>query len=275
LMGDGGASRYLYQLYPLASLVGEAAVSFDAADFGDLTALAAADRHAVEEILAFGPRFASDEEAGLPVPPFRRRVLFDRFSGYGIALACDLIRQGVADEDALRAELSARSGMTAFRRSLVDHFGSRADLIKLQQLTAQARGIPALFGDALPPAERTCLDLAIAEVTQLEYKEHAFRELAVLRTFYAGQLPLGEADAAELRRVFGESGTSVAARLGLPETATAAELRQRAYQRHAYWSARTVEALAGPLHHAGLVLRRSYEELIDAIESGHEALGVS
>jgi hypothetical protein len=173
----------------------------------------------------------------------------------------------VADEDTLRAELTSRSGMADFRRSLVDHFGRRADLIKLQHLTGEVRSLRDLFAGSLAPADQACLDTAIAQVTQLEYKEHAFRELAVLRGLYAGELPLSDADAQELRRVFGESGPSPAARLGLPETATIAELRQRAYRQHAYWSARTVEALAGPLHHAGRVLRRSYEELIDSIES--------
>jgi len=267
LMEEGGASRYLYHLYPVASLVGEAAVTFDAEDLADLTALAAVDPAELEDSLGFGPGFANDEQSGLPVPAARRRVLFDRFSAYGIALACSLVRDGAADERTLRTELAARSGMTDFRRSLVDHFGRRADLIKLQHLTGQVRDIPELFADPLQPGDRACLDAAIAEVTQLEYKEHAFRELAVLRSFYKKELPVSDAEAEELARVFGESGTSAAARLGLPETATSAELRDRAYQRHAYWSARTVEGLAGPLHHAGMVLRRSYENLIDAIET--------
>ena len=265
MMGEGEAGRYLYQLFPLATLVGEAAATFDAENFADLTALAAIDPLVLEDAVGFGSGFAAEDAAGLPVPAGRRRVLFDRFSGYGIVLACQLIRDGIADEDTLRAELAVRSGMAEFRRSLVSHFGNRADLIKLQQLIGQVKAIPAALGNDLGPRDRAALDGAVAEVSQLEFKEHAFRELALLRAFYAGELPLSDQDATDLRRVFGEAGTSPAARLGLPGSATREELRARALERHTYWSARSVEALPGPEHKAARVLRRSYEGLIGDI----------
>ena len=265
MMSEGEAGRYLYQLYPLATLVGEAAATFDAENFADLTALAAIDPLVLEDAVGLGSGFGAADAVGLPVPADRRRVLFDRFSAYGIALACQLIRDGIADEDTLKAELTERSGMAEFRRSLVSHFGNRADLIKLQQLIGQVRAIPATLGNQLQPRDRAALDRAVAEVSQLEFKEHAFSELALLRAFYAGRLSLGDQDAADLRRIFGETGTSAAARLGLLETAAVEELRARARERHSYWSTKSVEALPGPEHHAARVLRRSYEGLIGDI----------
>jgi hypothetical protein len=268
IMSEGGASRYLYHIYPLASLVGEAAVTLDKTDFADLTALAAVDRHVLEGALGFGPAFAVAGETSLPVPPARRGVMFDRFSAYGIALACELLRDGVNGLDELRDQLAIRSGLTAFRESLVEHFGHRADLIKLQRLVAQARTISAALGRGLASPDRIVLDAAAAEVTRLEFKEHAFSEIAVLRHFYDGELDVSEEAAVDLLRVTGERGASTAARLGLPETATTDELRRRAAEGHARWSARATEAVAGPTHFAGLTMRRSYEHLIHDIAQG-------
>jgi hypothetical protein len=155
--------------------------------------------------------------------------------------------------------------MADFRRSLTGHFGNRSDLIKLQRLIAQVRTIPAVATNDLPPRDLAALSGAIAEVTQLEFRERAFDELAVLRAFYGGGLSLSDRDADDLRRVFGECGTSAAERLGLPESATATELRATASRRHAYWSARSAEALSGPEHHAARVMQRSYDDLISHI----------
>jgi hypothetical protein len=110
LMGEGKASRYLYQLYPLATLVGEAAATFDADDFADLVALAAIDAGVLEDRVSLGNSFATEDDPDLPVATSRRRALLDRFSGYGIALACGLIRDGVADEDTLRTSSTRAAG---------------------------------------------------------------------------------------------------------------------------------------------------------------------
>jgi hypothetical protein len=271
LMTEGGAGRHLYDIFPLASLVGEAAGTLDEADFADLAELAAASRLVLEDRLTFGPGFsaACDE---LPLPSARRAALFSRLSAYGIALACELIRDGVDAVAGLREELDARSGLAAFRESLAGHFGRRADLIKLQLLASHARAIPDRLG-GLPPGDRAALDSAVAEITQLKFKVHAFSEIEVLRSFYDGALALSEADAADLRRVTGECGESVAARLGLPETATAGDLRDRARAGHARWSALAVEPLPELTHFAARTLRRSYEHLLHELGGGSAERG--
>ena len=61
--------------------------------------------------------------------------------GYGVMLACDALREGVDDLATLRRELDRRSGMEAFRALLVDHFGTRADLLKLNRAYSRVQAL--------------------------------------------------------------------------------------------------------------------------------------
>jgi len=271
LMRDGGASKQLYELCPLASLVGAAAATFADADFADLTALGTqVEPSLLARRVRFGPSFAGAELADIPVPQDRRKALFDRFSAYGIVLACELIRGGVDDQDTLRRELSERSGLSRFRRLLVEHFGHRADLIKLQSLIGHVRELVSDLDDGfqviLTPAEHVALDQAAAQITRLEFREHAFREFSVVRQFYEGALEFGDADARDALRLVGEQGRLAWQMLGLDTAAPTAELVATASARHAHWAMRAVDpGFGGPTRRACQTVLRSCENLIAAL----------
>lgn len=272
MMTAAEARRLLFDLRPVASLVAAAATTFTDEEFADLSELARVPPRQLEKRASLGPPFTEKDYDDLPVPAGRRRSLLERFGGYGIVLACALLRDGLNDPLSMRTELIKRSGLEGFRDLLAGHFGNRADLIKLQRLISYLRTLPPSFRADLNPRERLGLDAAIAEVTQLEFTEHSFRELAVLRHHYAGKLDLSDAEADELLRATGEQGDSLTARLGLAPDASLAALTSRARARLAYWAAFTADpSHCGPSRSAGQVIRRSYERLLHQIDQ--EATG--
>lgn len=266
IMDLAGARRLLYELRPLCSLVGAAAGTCTEVDLADLTELARLDPGLLARQVARAPLFTTRDYPDLPVPVARRRALFDRFGGYGIVLACSLVRQGVDDLATLQAELDQRSGLAGFRRLLVDHFGNRADLITLKGLIEQVRALPRRLGDGLDPYDTRRLVQAVRAFEQLALNEHAFTELDVLRGYYDGLIDFDPPEVAELLAVTGEHGTSVADRLGLPASAGLTEMRTRAQERLAYWSLVTADpALPGRTATAARVVRRSYDRFVHHI----------
>lgn len=271
IMQQGGARRLLFDLRPVASLVGAGAATLTEAEFADLVALARLPAGQLAERVRLGPLFTSREQPDVPVPAVRRAALFTRLGGYGIVLSCGLIRDGVSGLAELTAELTERSGLLAFRELLTGHFGNRADLMKLQRaMTALIEQQQQMRG-AMPPRVRLRSDDAVAEVTHMGFAEHAFAELGVLRGYYDGQLDLAHDEAAELLQVTGEHGVTPAARLGLPTSALAGTMLARARERFAHWSAFTADpSHSGPTRRAGQTIQRSYELLIDDIMRGQQ-----
>jgi hypothetical protein len=73
---------------------------------------------------------------------------------------------------------------------------------------------------------------------------------------------------AELLRITGEHGTTLADRLGLPLDADTTQLHACAQQRLAHWATVTADPThAGSTRRAAQVLRRSYELLLTQIPS--------
>lgn len=262
-MNVAGARRLLYDLRPVASKVDFAAATFTEPEFHDLVALAQVDPATLQRKLKLGPFFREREYPELPVTALRRAVLFDRFSGYGVHLACSLIRDGVPDAAALRTELAARSGLAEFRALLTNHFGNRADLIKLRNTIDQVHLLPGRLGPTLTPRDRHTLDIVAAEFRNLDLNEHGFDELRVIRQHYRGELAFSPAQVEELLRITGEHGTDPASRLGLAPGTGHDDLVSAAQQRREHWAGVAVDpTYGGPTRRAAKILHRSYELLL-------------
>ncbi|MGD0705840.1 MAG: dynamin family protein [Trebonia sp.] len=273
MMSEAGASRLLFELRPVASLVGAGAATLTEDEYGDLAALARLAPDLLARRVALGPLFTGRNYDDMPVPPARRRALFGKLGGYGIVLSCGLIRDGLDSRAGLRQELIDRSGMAAFKRLLGGHFGNHADAIKLQRVIAVLQERQRLMLPDLPPKQRLRMDSAVAEVTRLGFAEHAFAELAVLQHHYDGRLELTAAEAAELLRVTGEQGTSVGARLGLPEEVGAGVLLRQARERLVAWASYSADpSHSGPTRRAGQTIQRSYELIIEELTAGGAVL---
>lgn len=265
MMAVSSVRRVVHDVRPVASLIGAAAAVMTERDVADLRALA--DLSA-GELARWVRRESSFEALGpteVAVPPWRRAALWRMFSPYGIVLACDLLRERHRDLAALREGLDDRTGMATFRQLLVEHFGARASLVKLNRAFGRVQALPTLMGEGRSPGERAALGAAVKEFSRYGLSQSPrFRELQTLRAFYDGWLDLTEEEGAELLRVTGELGQSAAARLGHPPGTGAEELSARARLRLAYWRERQIwDGFAGPTREAVRVLVKAYERIID------------
>ena len=263
-----GVAGVIYRLCPVASLVGATAAVLTDSDLADLQLLARLSPDRLGYWLDSAEGFTARDAHDVDVSPPRRTTLYQALSGYGIMLACEVLREGADDVATLRRELDRRSGMAEFRQLLVDHFGNRAELIKLNRAYARMQAMPDELGAGLDPRDRGALIDAVREFTRFGLAQSAqFRELEVLRAYYDKRLELSPSDGAELLRITGEHGPSPAARLGLPHHATAEELTERARHGLRHWAELDVGAgFAGTTRLAVAVGRRAYERLIGELD---------
>jgi hypothetical protein len=265
-MGDGGMRRLLYELHPIASKIAEAAGTFTVEeDFPDLVELATSRKIAPKDLagrVANARRWSRGEIDGVSVTADRRKSLLERFTGCGVVLACHLIREGVDDPAKLREQLRQISGLTKFRQTLVDHFGERADLIKLDRLIERTGGLCDDQRMTLTAVQEDILDEATSLITGLRSAQPAFNERAALRAHYERRLVFDDEQTKEMLRLFGESpgGRSIADRLGLPG-ASPRQLAEHALARSVYWREQIDLGAPGETREACRTLSSSYNHL--------------
>ncbi|MFF5571967.1 MULTISPECIES: dynamin family protein [Streptomyces] len=271
IMAVPGMSRLLHDVHPVCSKVSEAAWSMSEEDHADLASLARTDPVLLHKRLRVHRAFAEGPCEDLPLPPERRARLVRRFGQYGIALATALIREGVEALGELRAELDRRSGMESLRKALMRHFGHRSELIKVGRILDAVHAVDTgqLFVD--DPRTGGAVEDALRRVTALERDELAFAELRMLTRWYQGELPLPEADAAELRTVMGEHGSSVAERLGLPPRTPLGEMERTALARLGHWRASPLMNHPGGRTPVQLMQLR-YEQLCQRVRAARALL---
>ncbi|MBC7271130.1 MAG: dynamin family protein [Streptomyces sp.] len=267
LMHRSGAHRTLFDLVPVASLLATGATAATPAEMTDLTELATVEPAVLTARVRRGPYFATRDYADLPLPPERRRALLERFGGYGTVLACRLIRDGLTDTTALRDELLRRSNIPRLRTLLLEHFGNRADAVKLDHAVREAETLPDLAGTGTDTWVRWHIEEATGEIARLRLTEHVFQELVLLRRVYDGSLTLTPAETAEILTVTGERGGTPCERLGLNGSAHPDTLVRTALRRQAYWAAVDLDAARTPeTAEAARIVRRCYDLLLDRVQ---------
>ncbi|MFE4831045.1 dynamin family protein [Streptomyces sp. NPDC056672] len=266
LMTKSGGRRILFELVPVAGLLATGAAACTERDAADLVQLSRVAPALLEARVRRGPYFASRDYPDLPVGTERRAALLRRFGGYGTVLACALARDGLTDRAGLREELLRRSGVVRLGQVLTEHFGNRADLVKLDAAVQEMGELPALGGQGAEPWMRWRLEEAADQVTRLRLTEHAFRELALLRRVYDGSVVLTAQELSEVLRITGEYGDSPAVRLGLPADSGRSSLISAALRQQAYWAGVDLDAARGPATaEAVRTVRRGYDLLLNRI----------
>jgi hypothetical protein len=257
-MREPAARRLFFAIRPVCAKVALGAATLEAAEFETIRVLAARSEETLRTALANARRFATGDDNDIEAPA--RAAVLERLGQYGVILAARAVRSGAATREDLARELGHASGMTALSDLIVSHFGSRALLIKLERSIVELRALAlrernnnAAAGDS----GRAVDDALDAFWT----REHGFAELAVLRRYYEGALELEGSEEDEMLRVTGESGTSVAERLGESAGASPQVLLGIASRRIAHWSARAEFAANKATRDAAKTIRRSYERL--------------
>jgi hypothetical protein len=120
----------------------------------------------------------------------------------------------------------------------VEHFGNRSAVLKLDQALRDISGhISRLRRDAASSGSTVPAVVGIVAgiIERIRLEETEMPEFAVLEAFYQGRLDLGPQEVAEILRVSGEQGRSVAARLGMPDKTPLPELIALADARASAW----------------------------------------
>ncbi len=258
-------SRMFFRIHPVAALASAGAQALDDDELGWLDELARAEPSRLAAALSDANWFSrADQISGVALPRQARGALVTRLGAWG-SLKAALYRRGGTALDELRQRMDTDSGVADVRRTLLEHFGNRSAVIKLDQALRDIAGrIDRLRMSAvttrtpLPPVTR---DVAgVVERVRLSSSE--LPELAVLEDYYQGRLNLDEADLAEVLRVTGERGRSVAARLGMPEGTPLAALIAQADVRAGAWANRgEVLGLDGTAAAAAAQIATSYGQL--------------
>lgn len=143
---------------PAAGLLAETAQTLRPSEVADLHALAALDRHVVEELLLSVDRFRRPSLA-VPVSPDARADLLDRLGMFGVRTCLALLRGNHLDAAGLAGELTRRSGVEELRRRL-DVAVERRDQHLAQDALEQLLDL-AQLDDRVPDVARAARELAV------------------------------------------------------------------------------------------------------------------
>jgi hypothetical protein len=269
---DPEVRRLFYTIIPVAGKVGIGAHQLTAEVLSwldDLAASTGTDARLADALENTWQFATAGQLPHVRLPAAARARLIGLLGGWGTFLACQYRRQGCRPDE-VRDRLEAASGVTALRELIVSHFGNRAAVIKLdhgiQDATAaigQSRLRRQLEGRQAPPEIGVIAD----RIEQLRLGGHGVAELAVLADHYNGQLALSESEVADLLAITGEFGTTHAARLGLREAATRAQMRAACARLTDTWARREQDpALDAPVREAAHVMVRGYEQIFRALK---------
>jgi hypothetical protein len=215
-------------IVPVSGLLGLAGETLREPEHHALRQLAGAPAGEVTSLLLTADRFAH-RPSSVPVTETDREHLLERLGLFGVRLAVELIRTGVARSAAdLRAELITRSGLAQLRGVLLVQFTRRARVLKTRSALAALSGVLAAGGVRASEALR-------ARSEEVAAQAHEFVEVRLLNQLRSGELELPEDRAVELERLLGALGHDAATRLGVPTDTPAEELRRVCTEALARW----------------------------------------
>lgn len=253
--------RLFYAIEPVCALVGSGAGALTDDDLQVLADLAATDPEKLATRASNVKRFSEKEYDDLPVPAARRRALIERLSGYGIHVACELIREGVPPGQELRTELFERSNVKRLRDLCVSHFGNRAAIIKLDRALSDVMA-EVWAARRAKVADGNVLDSVGTLVERFSTNETGFAELGALAAHYNRELSFTEDEAADLESVTGERGRGCGSRVGLTDESPIDQIVSTAEEKVRYWSRRANDPLIDrKTEPAARTVHRSFEHV--------------
>jgi hypothetical protein len=229
-------------------------------DFAALAALARIPRPELERCLLSTDRFVS---AAIPAPVAAetRRGLLDRLGIFGVRLATTLIRTGSDSRAKLAAELVQRGGLAELRETLTRCFIDRRGVFK-------ARSALVALESLLRTEPRPGVEKLFAELEHLLANAHDLREIRLLSWLRGRRVGFDGELAVEARRLIGENGTDLVARLGVDHRATSTELWQLSSEALVRWQERTEDPLLSlDQRRAAKVVARSCEGILARLQS--------
>ncbi|HST86151.1 MAG TPA: dynamin family protein [Kineosporiaceae bacterium] len=218
---------------PVSGLLGQAGTTLREDEYRALARIAALSDEVMEDLLLTADRLIG-EHSRTDLTQLERRHLIDRLGLFGVRFAVMLIRTGkVRSATELAVRLTDNSGLGDLRDVLLHQFTQRSRLLRARSALSAVRAVVRRGGCAEP-------DLLEVTAEEISSSAHEFREIRLLNDLRSGSLAIQESRWDEMERLLGGSGHSPAARLGLPEEASSADLSAAALHALESW-----QALAG------------------------------
>jgi hypothetical protein len=130
-----------------------------------------------------------------------------------------------------------QSGLNELQAFIRLQFRTRAAALKV-------RGVLDALQKLLRDSPRPGTESIAGGVERIQASAHTLRELSLLARARSSDLPLSRSDAAEAERIIGGEGTGASVRLGLADSATTLELREKAEELLARWRRLSASPLA-------------------------------
>ncbi|MEV0112677.1 dynamin family protein [Streptomyces sp. NPDC050844] len=276
-LGRPALRAAFHTVLPVAGLTGLGAQTLTDDEYVSLVKLADSDAQVLVNRLRSERRFARQPYEDLPVPPEERARLLHRLGAWGVHRACVLIRRG-ADLDGVRGTLLADSGVAALRDLIVEHFGNRSGLIKLDSALRLATA--SVHRSRALPRDRThgfafaeTVNTVGAALERFRLSDPGPAEIALLTGLYRGDFDFTDAERDEVLLVTGERGRSARARLGLATDAPLSAFRTALADRRAAWRVRVDDPFhAPPTVLAARTVLRTYDRIADRVASAERLL---
>jgi hypothetical protein len=234
---DTKIRRLCQTVVPVAGLLAQSGSTLRESEYRALELLNHAPVEELDRLLLSADRFAH-ETVSVNVTPIEREQLLDRFGLFGVRLAVALLRaRSVRSSTDLADALVARSGLDQLREVLRSQFASRRDALKARSallgLEALLRAHPVPGSDALA-----------IEVERISAGAHELTEIRLLNALRAGSIDVKADEADAMERMLGAHGTSIPARLGLPESASLDQQRATMLEELSRWQRRAENPLS-------------------------------
>lgn len=233
---DAMLSKTLFDMYPISALIYLAATTIDEYDILRIQKAFDANPTSFVRSLNSMPKFLA--ETTTPMTEEERKALASKLGLYGIWLIVQRLKNGQSvDIPEIKQLFIRESGAYDFRKSLYNHFGSRAKLIKIesvyQHLLQEIQRVRAVAQGSGELNLLSNIEQKISDVFSSLVHEH--KEYDLLNRLYDGILQLDDDVATELKNLCGENGNSAPEKLGLPSGTEMPELLNYALDRERHW----------------------------------------
>lgn len=261
---DGDLASLALGVTPVAGLLAEGARTLREHEFVEFRELAQLDKADRESLFVSADRFVRASEV-TSLTEAARRELLSRFGLFGVRLATTLIRGGVSDSSQLAERLVQQSGLNELNQFVRNQFRTRAGTLKVRGVLD---GLDKLVRERPREASKTLTD----GIERIYATAHSLKELSLLAQARSAGLPLASHDAVLAQMIVGGQGTPINVRLGLPDDASATQLRAQVDAQLTYW--RTLAQ--SPLSQRATtevcrVVIRSLEELVSELARAGDA----
>lgn len=229
--------KSLYSILPVIGILGENKNFIGEKEKTILKALSTIEDHKFDSLIRNAKRFISKISDDIPVTPEDRKYIFELLGQYGVNLLVNVYRY--EDEVEIVKLIDEKSGVFQLSNIIKQHFGNRADLIKMKFVINTIRSICSEYlrkYEGINKDVVRAINDVLEECERLEIDEHSFSELKVLQYYYNGDLTLEEEEGEDLLRLTGEYGKGCEAKLGVKEGCTLNELAEIAKLKGQKWN---------------------------------------